>query len=406
MVNSYDDLYSTPDLRRACIIAHIALGVYVVDITSMVVDYVRSSCEEGKKSDDAAVRSWTRRREAALKAWQADKNRLDYSAMEHLVTALAESREASTAGLPFETTQALTHPEFGGLIVRRAPQTTTRHFKPPYWTEGSFRNIIAKSLAYIGDCCDENPEGGDRTEYMSRVMAYVAHKMKIVCVPWISEDRTGQGRAMPKITAKHWRLISTARQMMSSTRLVRSQLTAASTDSPSKVVVKRALESDVNGDWDPSKLRISELHTILHKQTLPTHWPVEDVKASAGGDYVIDTYKWVRDNIDLSKPVHQLALLVGIMFSRIPLWLDQPKSTNEELGGLLGSKLTGAIRETPWSAIARRRGKADAKMDTMMVTTAIVALTEHNSPLMQYAREHNRDQEMNLGGPWSKLHGE
>jgi hypothetical protein len=396
--SKFTSLSETPDLRSACILADILMDVFISDTVSLVEDGVRSECEQQANSRDNTIRAWAQRRLGALKIWRKHKTPLSYDALEHLTEAVVRDPRAVGSGLPMYSVDLMDHKVFGSLLTSYTSVLAKTSVKPPLSSEGSLRHVLPVALGFIHGLSNHS-DPKEQDAFAAKVIAYVAHDRKICHIPWSSPERTEAGGVRRKVVFNYWRTLSTARQSVSQPFTSMGARATSPPLSPAKASAKRALMNDVNGEWDGSMLKVSELHSILHKRTLPTDWQIANLNLPDG--YVKDTYHWVQTHIDFSKPVHQLALLVGILFSKVSPQVGYPDNTATMLRSLPPAKLTARIRQTEWIYPSRRsRASQDVSTNMMMLATTIIALAEPSSPLNRFADNNGAA----LGTQWTGKH--
>lgn len=87
------------------------------------------------------------------------------------------------------------------------------------------------------------------------------------------------------------------------------------------MAVATALANDSNAEWFKRELTLDKLHTILKKSHL-----LSDFKPPSltGMKYVDDTFAWVQEAYDTTRPLHHLALIIGIIASHLIPNLSSP----------------------------------------------------------------------------------
>ena len=271
---------------------------------------------------------------------------------------------------------------------------------PPLWTECSTRNILPIVLKHLLELSSHSSRI-EQMEMASKVVSYVLHHRKVFFVPWTSSRDSQVGRRSRTISHKFWILLSTPNQFMSHSSLASSLDRHILPSSPSKSSTQRTILLDPNGEWDSRSIKIYQLHSILHKRSLPSTWDITQVPIEHN-NFIYDTYEWVRNHADLSKPNHQLALLVAILFTRIGNQLGFKKDDTLNFKSLTIHPLNTAIRSLEWVPLSRRRYAANASLETTMLATYIIAFFKSISPLHIYLQQNNN----RLGDRWTALHSE
>jgi hypothetical protein len=401
MGTSFSNFIDQPDLRKACMIAQILLDVYCADVVDLVVCGVEAECSKSSSQADRAGRTtgaWPKRRLKELETWRRHSTPLGYDALESLINAVSDSPETAKKGLPRTKDHTLDHGSFGRLLVEKSPKIDSHVMMPPFWSDGSLRHVMHIGLRYLS-LFSNHIEEKDQIEFAQKVLAYVAHKRNIRFVPWTKKG-SESGRQTLKVVFNQWRPLSTPQQAMTSSTVVAQLLQQSSPpESPSKAIAKRTQHLDENGDWDTKDYKIVDLHQILHKRTLPTNWNIDALNLGQSG-YVAETYQWVTANMDLSKPIHQLALLGGILFSRLGKRLGHEMKPTDLPSNADSETLTKAIRTQQWKEMDRRRVAESADLSMLTFTVAFLGFQESGSPLRTYLESNSN----RCGPDWNKHH--
>lgn len=119
------------------------------------------------------------------------------------------------------------------------------------------------------------------------------------------------------------------------------------------------------------------------------------------GSYVEHTYNWVKDHYDGTRPLHQTAMLIAIVFSKIlPRIFNHTKSTNPSQG----MTVTQVVRNAPWTTTTsdNRKGFTFPGPFVIMMSTFIIAIYEEQSPLRRYMAANGNS----MGSKWCRKHSE
>jgi len=164
---------------------------------------------------------------------------------------------------------------------------------------------------------------------------------------------------------------------------------------------QRTLAHDTQAEWSALEISIQNLHTILNRQVLPDEWDLNAMSWPSGVDssYMEETYAWVRDNFDGTIPLHQTAILVSILFSKILLNVchDGKYPPCPPAGNT-----TAVVRQMPWvpTTSQNHKGMTSHTPFIIMMSTFIISIYESSSPLRRYMACHKNS----LGQPWTKKH--
>jgi hypothetical protein len=161
-----------------------------------------------------------------------------------------------------------------------------------------------------------------------------------------------------------------------------------------------ATANDFNVAWSANTLNMINLQCYLRKVSLPRDFTLPTLTSVP---YVDNTYQWVKDNYDGTKPLHHLGLLVGIIVSSslLPnLFMPTGKMT-DFLYAHSKDDVRRAYNKLDWLPKDGRRGMSDHSIFIAMYTTFIIAIYEKDSPLRMHMSEAPRG---GLGDAWTKKH--
>lgn len=152
------------------------------------------------------------------------------------------------------------------------------------------------------------------------------------------------------------------------------------------------------------------METLWSKKNLPVDWNVEyasleTIPQDDEGQYVHETYKYVASSYDGNKWHHHLALIMAIFITTILPEVFYPDQDKAELYKNIGTAaVTQMMRNLPWAKTKTisHKGVTAPRPYITMLTTAIIAVFEEQSPLRQYAKVHKNA----FGQPWTGKHGE
>lgn len=117
--------------------------------------------------------------------------------------------------------------------------------------------------------------------------------------------------------------------------------------------------------------------------------------------YASGVYRWVEHNMDMKKPLHQLAAFSALMFSyNTPNIFTPPASTVPAAPA--HQPYHEFFKALPWVGTGRENagGTRDGPNFIPMVATLMIALYEHESPLRKSLEKGD-----GLGPGWAEKHG-
>jgi hypothetical protein len=293
------------------------------------------------------------------------------------------------------------HLSFASFLTSYSSLIPSTSVRPPLWSKGSLCHILPIALKYI-QSLSQHADPKDQDEFTKKVIAFIAYDRRISHIPWSAPTQAVDQRLNGRLVYNSWKTLSTAKQFMSQPFCNSNKPPPTPPLSPAKLSAKRALLNNINGKWDASMLKITDLHTILHKKTLPSDWTLDSVKFGEDA-YVKETYMWVERYADLENPVHQIALLAGIIFSKVFPQIGYPENAADILRASSSTKISPRIHQVEWTLPkCRSRTSYDPSTLMVMLATYVIALTESRFPLAIHANRNGGA----LGGAWTKLHSE
>jgi hypothetical protein len=381
-----------PSIRPALVVAHIALQFYLNDIYNLVTSGVKSSIEELRSSDDPIEHQEAQIRLRDLRKWQASEHPLHYN---HYIELCRLVNPGGTT-LPPSSAGQLVLKDFLASLIPLASGTSKT--KPPYIKGGTFQSILPTAMTRLQDIARRQIK--DPTTFIVEILMRVWVKLYIHNIPWSPvRDVQQRGRSITTTAYNSWSSFGAV--SVPNNRLNRGNLRAPERQNAEmQAHLKRLREEDSDGPWLAGHVRIQDLHTVLHRRQLPEDFKMPQFSEKAAADYVQETYTFVQRTMDLENPLHQLALLYGIVFSRLAPNLFTEKPRNADHSHVATAASTKAyLSEIPWTT-REKKGLTQKDIIMTMVTTLIVALYEETSPLRQYHKDHKGA----LGGQWTEKH--
>jgi hypothetical protein len=167
-----------------------------------------------------------------------------------------------------------------------------------------------------------------------------------------------------------------------------------------KEAAARAIRNDSRSAWTISERKLSDLHEIFNKSSKPSDWDIKYASLNQATDQIIrDTYKWVNNNLNPQKPIHQLALLVAVIIAKLAPQICWPNDLVPR------ENIRSVIREAPWvEGHDGRKGGKELKPFITMVSTHMIAILEKDSPLQQAANA-DPNKPRGFGNAWTSKHG-
>jgi hypothetical protein len=155
---------------------------------------------------------------------------------------------------------------------------------------------------------------------------------------------------------------------------------------------------------------LSEMADIEKKNNLPADWTLEnatiDVNKPKIPLVIHETYVWAQDNYNGNQWKHKLAIVFGILLSKVVPCVFFDKEEKNQVRDKMKTtsktaERTAMIRGLPWIETGRK-GSTKPRPYTTMASTYIMALMDSASPLQVHM--HANDGCFPL--QWSHKHGE
>ena len=390
-LNLYSHINDT-SIRQAVIIADIALNVYISDTKIMVTSGINEDLKVDRYAEDIDNVS-PKERLRFLKKWNKAENPFSYEGgtFQHLVRAISTTREDIALGLPHMENQKISLHEFAQMLFSMAKPINPAPIKAPILRKSGFLPVLQVAIKFIQRLWSNN-SGSDG--FAVHVLRIAADANSIRFIPWHLPPTQAPGRPSTNPTWKSWMQLGKAdlqdKRFSTSNPFEQSTQDALS-------ALKKAKADDTNVEWSSTDLALAELKLAFSRSKLPEDWYTPSDTLSP---CILETYAWFKSIYDCQKPLHQLAIMIGIIVSRCLPNIFAPKEIAKKLAQANDRHTTATIaRNSPWIPKQGRRGMAEKGTFVAMVATYLVAIYDKTSPLRQYAENNN-----NSFGPWSTKH--
>jgi hypothetical protein len=377
-----------PVLRAALVIANISLEFYFSDIKLFVISSVKADINTLIESDDPLDHQLAKQRQKDLKHWQDFDHPLSYR---HYLD-LCRIINPSGTSLPPSSAGQLVLKSFCASLVDLG-RARKKH-GAPFIKDGSFQSVLPCAIKRLTTYAIRL--GASPKPYITDVFLRCWRVHHANFIPWSPvHDNTRSGRPITTVVYNAWASFGGVTLDINPTSLrpneARNVATIANRD--------KALEDDADSPWTTGDLKIQDIHTILNRRVNPDDLKQPSFPTNAPITYVEKTYTHVRLHLSPEKPLHQLALIIAIVFSKLAPTLFTKKPSIPNSNALLNYSSTKEYLDTlPWQA---RSGKGITQRSLLvtMVTTYIIALYDDFSPLREYFDIHKQ-----LGSPWTEKH--
>jgi len=403
--------FETSYENRAMRIVEIAFMALLDDAKQLVADGVRkdvalliSQAESEEQRHAATIRG--AERERFLKEWLRFNRPLAYgesrsreTTYQSLVQAVVASSEDVSYGLPNLQDHAMTRTAFVESLIKMSSPVAPSTPAAPVLKNGSFLPLLMeahRNLLALSPHKDNTAQQSFVQEFFLRAVRH----LRICFVPSHRPRLNVPGAPHRKPIFDSWAHLGLRDDSSLRSLPPPSHNIPSSSQHAANIALANALANDSDADWLVNNIHINALHTVLHKTCLPKDFATP---SQSGVSYVDETYAWVRQAYDGKRPIHHLALIVGVIASSFIPDLFPPKDIPKSL--FKDAKTEDTVHaiwnNLSWESRGYKKGMSDRSIFIAMFTTFIIALYEPSSPLRQYMGSATK---MGLGEPWTNKH--
>lgn len=387
-------------------VCDIAYDAFFEDTRNLVAAGVRADVTHQKaitssREELSQVSSRSALRESSLASWLKAPFPLAYGlnngdeVYELLLHAISSDDDAVTRGLPNWDNFASSRHDFAKSLFDMSSPFRPSPPKAPILRSGAFLPVLKiahKSLLSLVNALSKE----DQNSFVMVVLRKSLSVFKINFFPAQKPKSRTAGRPNTKPMFNSWGNLG-AKDNLLSRKKAASHLTIPIP--PATTAFNNAIANDCNADWTANSLNLKTLKSFLNKMSLPKDFATPTL---TGVTYVDDTYHWVRDNYDGTKPLHHLALLIAIIVasSLLPsLFMPSGlKSLFKDANSV--DAVRRVFDDMAWLSKGKK-GMADRSIFIAMFTTFIIAVYEQDSPLR---KNMDSAQRRGLGDVWTAKH--
>jgi hypothetical protein len=387
-------------------ILEIAFYAFFEDTKHLVATGVRNDITQSLSDADsqedrraAAIRG--KEREKNLKHWLKLKNPLAYGHMdknrtyESLVQAIIRDTQDISHGLPHMLDHAMTPSSFVDLLLAMSRPHFPANPYAPIISNGSFLpalKLAHKHLLTLSRA-DNHPASDS---WVSSMFLRAIKFLDISYAPSHLPRTSARGAPCKKAVYNSWTYLG-LQDAATSRPLPLPSNTPSTSQRAAAVALRTALANDCNAQWTIMPLHLISIKSILNKASLPSDFATPSQSDAA---YVNDTFLWVKQAYDKTKPLHHLALIVSLIVTclRPQLFLPSNKSIRSQfIDAHTPKQVHQVYNNLPW-VVRKKKGMTDATRLVAMFTTFIIAIYEPKSPLCQHMASSDK---AGLGDPWT-----
>jgi hypothetical protein len=389
-------------------ILDITFQAFFDDTRELVSDGVLADIEKeiaAADSEDTRKAAFKRGKERKkyLKDWLAfekplalPSGRNNRECFQALLQAVVSDTSNISSGLPRQH-DPITQMDFVDLLLKMSSPTSPSGPSAPVVRNGSFLPCLKEAHRNLIELSREEEPVAQRS-FISKLLIHAVNHLHIHFVPFHVPNIPRPGAPYRKPVFNSWISLGLQNPTPRALPTYHAFPRPSSSQHAVDMAVATALANDSNAEWCERGLTLDRLHTILKKSRLPSDW---DPPSLSGVKYVDDTYAWVKEAYDASRPLHHLALIIGIIASRLIPKLFLPKNVNKApFRGASRQRVQEIYQGIPWES-RNKSGMSQKSIFVAMFTTFIIALYEPESPLRQYMKTHDRG---GLGNPWTNKH--
>jgi hypothetical protein len=397
--------YKEEHVRHALVIANFAVNSFIQEMVSFVKKSISEELREDLAGHNHPARIKAGRRIEEANMWAKMKNPFSKEAvtLQHLLRAVVEDPTNYHLGLPKANPDVLTVHRLCKLIFKMCMENSTQAVQVPFLSTGSSASVFKIAIRYIRQYVIGYPDAR-QDEFIISAFTNIFLFRKIQSLPWCRPP--GRGRASTKPNFQFWCTIgSESKEVQNMATL--SQLTGEEYEMQEAIRgVSMMHAEDSNSPYSILSHHWSELHKVMNRTCLPDDWNLKYASITKSERLVQETYKFVEENFDGRKPLHQLALIASVVIARALPKVFSPYTNSNDAGAkAVGvEELTTIVRSVPWieNPSKSRSGCHDALPYVTMQSTFIIALYEEQSPLRKHMALH-KTHAMGLG--WTRKHG-
>ncbi|KAG2742153.1 hypothetical protein P692DRAFT_201809895 [Suillus brevipes Sb2] len=369
------------DLRQAIIIAVVAFQTFIADVKTLVSVSVNKLCVDLDDQDTHPSSLEAKGRRTNLKKWLACKHPLSYldRAFEFLLRSVVADTDDHSLGLPNPTKEKLSIRDFAKHIIDMSRPTNPLPIAAPLISTGSSLTVFRVALIYMSKFVPRNSSQAAET-FLQNALIIAANHLHINNIPWHLQG--GRGRRFRKPHFESWINLGKSTQLPSTKNLASNPSNSAAEAS------QRAQASDSRAAWSACAISLQSLPDFLSRAVPPDEFCMASVamdKNESPDSIIRQCYQWAFSEFTMSRPLHQLAMVIGIYVSKlVPDLFYNADDKPEREGYNTAFAFTMAIRAMKWVPNHSRKGCKLGPPFITMVPVYIMSVLDRSSPLHGY----------------------
>jgi hypothetical protein len=398
---------SIPGVVKALHILEIAFDAFFDDTKQLVAegvhaDIVHRISAASSQEELNAAKSSGATRDVSLKSWLKSTHPLAYgtdshSAFQHLVAAVTPDEHSVYYGLPHWNKNATVPSQLIETFIEMSRPVEPKRPGAPIVTNGAFLptlKLAHELILSLREKADEEVQ----IKFLKDMLRTAMRVFRVHFFPAALPVSGAPGRPSIKPVYNSWGHMGN-RERAEQAALDMDMAPESVSIAPETVALNNALAMDCNADWYANDLDLTTIGEFLEKTRLPADFTPPSL---ASEPYVNDMYEWVKTNYNGTKPLHHLALLVGIIVAStmIPKLFMPPNLKNLFQNITNSEEVWKLYGDIDWVK-KDKKGMKDKCFFISMFTAFIIGIYEEKSPLRQHME---LSATKGLGSEWTTKH--
>lgn len=388
------NLYPNEDmsLRPSLVVAHLAFEFYIADMVQLINDGATAAITSLKASNNPVERQAAEKQQADLNVWLKEDQPFNYDNYLPLCRAIS----TTITRLPPASEVRLVMKQFMTLLVtasKQKPKNTV-----PFIKGGYFQHVLPIAIKTMEQLAQA--AGLDVEEHVVHALSHAWKAFNIHAIPWTPPRPANITRGAQQSVIVYNAFINFgAVQVRTITNWFRPE---ERRNAEMEANRDKTMASDADAPWIAGEVKLQDLKNILNRHHLPDDFKNPEFNKSSEAVYVEETYRFVRNVFDAAHPLHHLALIAGIVFSRITpnVFVEKPTSVSPRQLATHDSTAQ-YLKSLPW-VNKKKKGLAQRDIFITMIMTLIIGLYEPTSPLRSHI---SKSPKKGLGTLWTDKHG-
>jgi len=389
------------DVTLANAIAYHCLTMFLQDCKDIVTTLVRTSINTQLRSLVRSDQRQGKARKNALKLWCKSDKPLSWGSDPEctsdtyrlLLIILNDNSEAQAPSLK-KSPESYTYMDMAQRFIDISEKNKAL---APVSSQGSFLPSLGLAIKRIHQCVSSDND--ESYGMVVNVFGKMLKKMDIHFVPWHKSDRNNTRAYV--VQGDWWLMLKPGSSAQINRRKAKEPA-----DLPADVA-NQAHRVDEHAPWNLANT-LQEMGPLWKKVVLPSDWDLKHASLPATepghkNHYVKETYEYVQNIYNGEIWWHHMALIWGILFSKIIPYLFMSEASMATDLVNSGPQLIAEVRKLAWlkTRSEKHKGLTNPQPFVTMLPTAIIALLDDGSPL-QLRMGKNKGA---LGDGWTTKHG-